>query len=272
MSHASITRDSIKKALSMEQLSTATRGVYAVVPNAPRTNRWSANSFGSTAPLRGHRRSAHWQRYKFYYLSVLLALLVIVGGTVLVIKVALHPNADASPSTSQQGPGLVNTSSVAALSSTLYASSTSETSSSTSAPDQTTGQPTTQTTTQTTTETTTQTQVAQTTQPVQTTQFTQPVQTTVKTTQAPQPTNPPSSGLAGDCLSNFNSARSSYGAPGLAWSDSLASLAASSANYCATVSQTHTNLPSNGGQILFITMTSCSAAMNGWFYAEAASN
>ncbi len=94
--------------------------------------------------------------------------------------------------------------------------------------------------------------------------------------QAPKPKPevypPPQEGndlpaLARDCLDTLNRARSSEnGAPALKWDSYLADRAQNSAQYCANVAQQHSDVI--GGQILFITKTSCSAGIKGWFYDE----
>jgi hypothetical protein len=83
----------------------------------------------------------------------------------------------------------------------------------------------------------------------------------------PPPSYNPNSGLVGDCLNTFNTARYQEDrGPPLVWDDFLAQRAGNSASYCANVAQRHTDVV--GGQILFITKTSCSAGIKGWFHDE----
>jgi hypothetical protein len=94
--------------------------------------------------------------------------------------------------------------------------------------------------------------------------------TIVVPTPTPKP-EPQQPGLIGDCLSTLNDARArENGAPKLVWDNWLASRAQNSAKYCATVEQEHTDVV--GAQILFITKTSCSDAIWGWFDRERSYN
>jgi hypothetical protein len=75
-----------------------------------------------------------------------------------------------------------------------------------------------------------------------------------------------SSGLEGDCINTFNSARAPFGASSVRWDEELARAAGSSATYCANVAQRHTNVV--GSQIIFRNVKTCSGGIKGWFYDE----
>jgi hypothetical protein len=64
--------------------------------------------------------------------------------------------------------------------------------------------------------------------------------------------------LISECTSIFNNVRN---VP-LAWTDHGYQSTVAAAKYCADVKQEHTNVI--GGQILFITKTSCSNGIAGW--------
>jgi hypothetical protein len=81
-----------------------------------------------------------------------------------------------------------------------------------------------------------------------------------------QPSYPANSYIS-DCLDTFNTARwNEDRGPALSWDPWLAERAENSASYCANVEQEHTDVV--GGQILFITKTSCSSGIKGWFHDE----
>jgi hypothetical protein len=73
--------------------------------------------------------------------------------------------------------------------------------------------------------------------------------------------------LEQDCIATFNPTRFNENrGKALTWDKDLARLAILSADHCATVRQEHTHV--HGSQILFITKTSCSASIKGWFHDE----
>jgi uncharacterized protein YkwD len=73
--------------------------------------------------------------------------------------------------------------------------------------------------------------------------------------------------LEQNCLSTFNPVRFQENrGRALQWDSNLANIAILSARHCANVAQVHTNVI--GSQILFVTKSSCSDAIKGWFHDE----